>query len=102
MRRVALALAALTAFAAPTILASAAEAAGHRKPLRVVVVKRSFLDAGKLVPVGIYNRHHVVANTMTFPAYSNIGGFYGRETLPGHIGAGENPFANSFFGPTLR
>ena len=33
------------------------------------------------------------------PAYSNIGGFFGEDTLPARIGAGANPFANTFETP---
>jgi hypothetical protein len=33
------------------------------------------------------------------PAYASFGSFYGEDTLPGRIGAGVNPFANTFATP---
>ena len=38
--------------AASTVMASIAEAQNRRGPLRVTVQKRSYLDAGNVVPVG--------------------------------------------------
>ena len=81
--------------------AGTAAVAQNRKPLQVVVERRSFLDAGKIVPVGQYNRHLVTAHGTGYSPTSNLGGFYGRETLPGPF-SGANPFENSFFGPSLR
>lgn len=69
--------------------------AASRKPLRVTVQKRSYFDAGKIVPVGSLNRYA----SQTFyasPAYSHAGERFGEGALPGRIGAGVNPFANSF------
>lgn len=96
--RLALALSALATVL--TFAAVPAEAREQRKPLRVKVEGRSFLDAGKVVPVGTYNRHHFVANTMPMSSVGSISNL-GRENLPDRF-AGPNPFANSFFGPTLR
>ena len=102
MRRLALVTAALamSAVAIPALTSTAAEARDHRKPLRVKVEGRSFLDAGKVVPVGAYNRHHFVANTMPGLSTGSISN-RGSENLPDRF-AGPNPFANSFFGPSLR
>lgn len=90
--------------AAVTLLSTAAVTtaeAQNRRPLQVIVEKRSFLDAGKVVAVGTYNRHLVAAHGLGYSPIGNIGGFYGRDTLPGPF-AGQNPFANSFYGPSLR
>ncbi len=86
------------AFATSTILASVAEAQNRRGPLRVTVQKRSYFDAGNVVPVGSMNRY---ANQHTFasPVYANSGELYGEGTLPARIGAGVNPFANTFSTP---
>ena len=84
--------------AASTVWVSFAEAQNRRGPLRVTVQKRSYFDAGNVVPVGSMNRYasqHVSAG----PTYSNLGSFFGEETLPGRIGAGTNPFANTFATP---
>lgn len=84
--------------AAVTFAASVAEAQQQRKPLRVTVQKRSYFDAGNVVPVGSINRYasqHFVAS----PVYSAAGELYGEGTLPSRIGSGANPFANSFSTP---
>ena len=84
--------------AASTVWVSFAEAQNRRGPLRVTVQKRSYFDAGKVVPVGTLNRYasqHVAAA----PAYASFGGFYGEDTLPGRIGSGSNPFANTYATP---
>ena len=86
------------ALAASTVLATVAEAQNRRGPLRVTVQKRSYFDAGNVVPVGSLNRY---ANQHTFasPVYASSGELYGEGTLPARIGAGVNPFANSFSTP---
>lgn len=86
------------ALAASTVLATIAEAQNRRDPLRVTVQKRSYLDPGNVVPVGSLDRY---ANQHSYaaPVYVNIGDFYGEGTLPGRIGAGTNPFANTFATP---
>ncbi len=98
MRRLILAA---TAIATVSCLAALpAEAQSKRKPLRVIVEGRSFLDAGKIVPVGNYDRHLFVANTMPTTSFGSISNF-GRDNLPDRF-AGPNPFANSFYGPSIR
>ncbi len=85
------------ALAALTGLAPVAEAQS-RKPLRVIVQKRSYFDIGNVVPVGSLNRYasqHFSAG----PVYGNTGELYGEGTLPSRIGAGVNPFANTFATP---
>lgn len=86
------------AMAASTVLATIAEAQNRRGPLRVIVQKRSYFDAGNVVPVGSLNRY---ANQHSYasPVYINAGDLYGEGTLPGRIGAGVNPFANTFSTP---
>lgn len=84
-------------FAGMTLVASVAEAQ-QRRPLRVTVQKRSYFDAGKVVPVGSMNRYATV-NTISSPVYSNTSDFYGESTLPPRIGAGVNPFANTIWTP---
>ncbi|HEY5794723.1 MAG TPA: hypothetical protein VIU82_06885 [Bosea sp. (in: a-proteobacteria)] len=84
--------------AASTVLATVAEAQNRRGPLRVTVQKRSYFDLGNVVPVGSMNRYasqHISAT----PAYASVGSWFGEDTLPGRIGAGVNPFANTFETP---
>lgn len=83
---------------ASTMLATIAEAQNRRGPLRVTVQKRSYLDAGNVVPVGSMNRY-ASQHFAAAPAYASIGEFYGEGTLPARIGAGKNPFANTFATP---
>lgn len=83
---------------ASTVVASMAEAQNRRGPLRVTVQKRSYFDAGNVVPVGSLNRYasqHMSAS----PVYASTGELYGEGTLPSRIGAGVNPFANTFATP---
>ena len=52
----------------------------------------------KVVPVGSLNRYasqHIAAT----PVYAGVGDLYGEGTLPARIGAGTNPFANTFETP---
>ncbi len=98
MRRLVLAVTAIAALSG--LAALPAEAQSKRAPLRVKVEGRSFLDAGKIVPVGRYDRHLFVANTMPTTAFGSISNF-GRDNLPDRF-AGPNPFANSFYGPSIR
>ena len=83
--------------AAVTFAVSVAEAQ-QRRPLRVTVQKRSYFDAGKVVPVGSMNRY-ATQNITASPVYSAAGELYGEGTLPPRIGGGRNPFANSFSTP---
>lgn len=81
-----------------TVATTIAEAQSRRGPLRVTVQKRSYFDAGKIVPVGSMNRYanqHIAAA----PTYVSVGELYGEGTLPARIGAGTNPFANTFETP---
>ena len=84
--------------AASTVLATVAEAQNRRGPLRVTVQKRSYFDLGNVVPVGSMNRY-ASQHFASAPAYTNIGEFYGEGVLPARIGAGTNPFANTFATP---
>ena len=95
-KRVATAL--TIALAASTVMATIAEAQSRRGPLRVTIQKRSYFDAGNVVPVGSLNRY---ANQHSYasPVYASTGELYGEGTLPGRIGAGVNPFANTFATP---
>ncbi len=95
-----LAYAAAAALAIASFAVSAAEAQS-RKPLRVIVEGRSWLDAGKVVPVGKYDKHLFAANTIPPLATGNISQRGAFENLPDRF-AGPNPFANSFFGPAGR
>ena len=84
--------------AASGVFVSIAEAQNRRGPLRITVQKRSYFDLGNVVPVGSMNRYasqHFASAT----AYASIGGFYGEDTLPPRIGAGVNPFADTFETP---
>ena len=86
------------ALAASTVLATIAEAQNRRGPLRVTVQKRSYLDPGNVVPVGSMNRYASQHFSAT-PVYANSAELYGEGTLPSRIGAGVNPFANTFATP---
>jgi hypothetical protein len=101
MRRLTVIAASLCAAAVLSLAGIQQAEAQSRKPLRVVVEGRSFLDAGKVAPVGHYNRHLVAAHGIGSSPIGNLGGFYGRDTLPGPF-SGDNPFANSFYGPAGR
>lgn len=92
LKRVAAALA--IALAASPILVTLAEAQTRREPLRVIVQKRSYFDAGKVVPVGSMNRY-ASQHFASLPTYHNTGELYGEGTLPARIGIGANPFANT-------
>ncbi|MGO4669625.1 hypothetical protein AB4Z40_11525 [Bosea sp. 2YAB26] len=81
-----------------TAVASVAEAQQQRKPLRVIVQKRSYLDPGNVVPVGSLNRY-ATQQLISPPVYSNVAELYGDSTLPPRIGAGVNPFRNTFSTP---
>jgi hypothetical protein len=86
------------AIAASSVLATVAEAQSRRGPLRVTVQKRSYFDAGNVVPVGSMNRY-ASQHFASAPAYSSVGGWFGEDVLPGRLGAGSNPFANTFATP---
>ncbi len=83
-----------------TAVASVAEAQQQRKPLRVIVQKRSYLDPGNVVPVGSLNRY-ATQQLISPPVYSNVAELYGETTLPPRIGAGVNPFRNTFSTPVF-
>ena len=91
-KRLAAALA--IAFGGLTVAASIAEAQ-QRRPLRVIVQKRSVFDPGNVVPVGTLNRY-ASQHFHTSPVYSHVGDRFGEGVLPGRIGSGPNPFANIF------
>jgi hypothetical protein len=97
-------VAALTAgFALSAIVVTSAEAQTRRAPLSVTVEGRSWLDAGKVAPEGSYNRHLGAANRAGFTAPNfNMSSLYGSGSLPDHIGAGANPFANTIWTPGWR
>ncbi len=83
---------------ASTVTASLAEAQSRRGPLRITVQKRSYLDAGNVVPVGSMNRY-ASQHFAAAPIYVNTGSLYGEGTLPGRVGSGNNPFAGTFSTP---
>jgi hypothetical protein len=94
---------ALLLAAACVVTAATTAEAQSRRPLAVTVEGRSWLDAGKVVPAENLSRHVGAANRAGFsPPNGNFSNLYGIDSLPSHIGAGANPFANSFFGPSLR
>lgn len=89
--RIAACLAALASVA--VVLAPVAQAQ-ERRPLTITVQKRSYLDAGPVVPVGSMNRYatqHFYAAPAS-PSFSN----QFSSNLPSAIGSGANPFANLF------
>ncbi|MBD3847020.1 hypothetical protein GGC47_002286 [Bosea sp. OAE752] len=95
-KRVATAL--TIALAASTVMAGIAEAQSRREPLRIIVQKRSYFDAGNVVPVGSMN-NYASQHFAAAPVYVNTGSLYGESTLPGRVGSGANPFANTIETP---
>jgi hypothetical protein len=94
---------ALLIAAACVVTAAGAAQAQQGRPLSVTVEGRSWLDPGKVVATESLSRHVGAANRAGFsPPNGNFSNLYGMDSLPSHIGAGANPFANSFFGPSLR
>ncbi len=84
---------ALAAFAAATLATTVAEARDHRKGLTVRVPARSFLDPGKVVPVGALSAYARGPHFFASPAYSATGDSrFGEGLLPDRIGAGASPF----------
>lgn len=81
-----------------SVASSIAEAQSRRGPLRIIVQKRSYFDAGNVVPVGSMNRY-ASQHFAAAPVYVSTGDHYGEGTLPGRIGSGANPFANTFATP---
>jgi hypothetical protein len=80
---------ALLAAAAASVAAAAAEAQS-RKPLRIVVTPRSYLDAGMVAPVGSMSNYAIVDR---FSPVSTSPQFIKSEAaLPPRIGGGRNPF----------
>ena len=84
--------------AASTVMVAMAEAQSRRGPLRVTVQKRSYFDLGNVVPVGSMNRY-ASQHFASSPTYASNGSWFGEDTLPGRIGAGANPFANTYETP---
>ncbi len=88
-----LSTAALIAAAASALLATAAEAQS-RKPLRVTVQPRSYLDAGKVAPVGSLSGYAQV-DRYSVPSMAPAV-IRGDTNLPSRVGGGRNPFQNIF------
>jgi hypothetical protein len=84
--------------AASTVMVTLAEAQSRRGPLRITVQKRSYFDMGNVVPVGSMNQY-ASQHFTTSPVYASTAEFYGEGVLPPRIGAGRNPFANTFATP---
>lgn len=66
------------------LFAATAADAQSRSNRPLIIKKRSFLDTGKVVPVGSESRY--VTDTVRFnrtPDYYSQRGRYGAETLPG-------------------
>lgn len=72
------------------------QAQSRRQPLVVKVEPRSWLDAGRGGSSTTGTRHLTGATFTAAPAFAHVGGRYGEDTLPPRIGAGINPFANTF------
>ncbi len=96
MRSLALIAAAAPLCAGLVVTLDAAEAQGRRKPLRITVEGRSWLDAGRVLPPAAARRHAHHATFSAAPAFSSFGGRFGEDTLPPRLGAGRNPFGNRF------
>jgi hypothetical protein len=83
----------LAACAAAMLAAPVVEARDHRKGLTVRVPARSFLDPGRVVPVGSLSNYARAPHFLATPAWAATGGTrFGEGTLPDRIGSGANPF----------
>ncbi len=89
----------LLAAMAASLAAGAAEAQS-RKPLRLTVTPRSYLDPGKVVPVGSL-QNYATFDRYTTPSYVYSGSARAEYKLPPRIGAGKNPFGPIDFGGGL-
>ncbi|WP_342360197.1 hypothetical protein [Terrarubrum flagellatum] len=84
----------LLAAVAASLLATAAEAQS-RRPLRFTVVPRSYLDAGKVVPVGSLQEY---ARVDRFSPVSTSPQFvFSEGILPPRIGGGRSAFGEIGF-----
>jgi hypothetical protein len=82
----------LAACAASMLAAPVVEARDHRKGLTVRVPARSFLDPGRVVPVGSLRGYVIGPQFLASPPYASMGSRFGEGTLPDRIGSGANPF----------
>lgn len=99
MRRAILLTAAFAA-AGFAMTATAAEASSHRgkgKPVVVRVTPRSYLDPGRVVPVGSLSQYAIAPRYSSSPI-AHVNSRFGGDILPGFIGAGANPFGPIDFG----
>jgi hypothetical protein len=74
---------------------SDAHAGVHRKKraLYVRVTPRSYLDAGKVAPVGSLSQY-ATSNRYSAPVSAGIDKGFGNYLLPDAIGGGRNPFGS--------
>ena len=86
----------LALIAVAAVSFAAAAEAQSRKPLRVIVTPRSYLDPGNVVPVGSLQNY---ATTDRLSPVSTSPQFIpGEAALPPRIGGGRNPFGRLDFG----
>lgn len=72
---------------------SSVEASTRKKqrPLYIKITPRSYLDAGKVAPVGSLSQY-AVSNRYNAPISNGINAGFGSYLLPDPIGGGRNPF----------
>ena len=99
MRRVALGLLSLAAFAAA--VPAEAQVRRERDGMTLNVRPRSYLDAGKVVPAGSLNRYASgqVATYLNNPPYQQMKDRFGEGVLPDPIINGPFVGARNPFGP---
>jgi hypothetical protein len=82
MRRFAKLMLAAGSLALLTATITTAEARSRGEGRTVVIKKRSFLDSGRVVPVGSLSGYVNIGTIYNKPAFYNTRSQYGTETLP--------------------
>ncbi|WP_276199907.1 hypothetical protein [Chelatococcus sp. XZ-Ab1] len=90
MRHLAIILSA--AAMAASCLAVAGEAYAQSRVRTITVTPRSYLDPGKVVPVGSMSNYVLSGQSHASPVYANVQEKFGSTVLPPRIGGGRNPF----------
>src|SRR5690606_4807848 len=77
---------------AASCLAIAGEAYAQSRVRTITVTPRSYLDPGKVVPVGSMSNYVLSGQSYSSPVYANVQERFGSTVLPPRIGGGRNPF----------
>jgi hypothetical protein len=86
---------------ATSFLIYGAADAQSRRPGVIVVQPRSYLDPGKVVPVGSMSQYVTAGSIYSSPA-PTLQAQPQYEALPPRIGAGRNPFPKVYLTPPLN